>query len=432
MKKILFGVLICFSFAQNAFAGDYYIVGVDCFKKGLYEQSSRSLEHAVRVSPKNVDARYYLAQCYLSQNRLQEAQEQYNRIIILAPHSNAAILSQKGLSLIRQSYLEAGQKTKSTGDFSQFGDNYLSYVIGADGNPKKWASFPITVYIQPKKPKNLAMNACMKWQESTKGLVKFKFVNDPKAQITIDFRDKLESTSTKEGYIAGYSKPYYQGDYIVKSDIHILAVDPDTAKPLEDSFIEYSTLHELGHSLGFKGHSPNNNDVMYGQANDAKSSLTQRDVNTMSLLYKLDKKTLLAKTQGSSDVQLKEAQDYVKKAPEKSVGWANLGDVYRGKKMYKEAIKSYQKAVSLEPNKAELHNLLGTAYVASGDYKSAFSSLKTACDLDKSNIYYLYQFGQVCANTGQKEVGKTYLNSYLKANPSSANDEKIQNLLKIL
>jgi len=432
MKKIFLSLCLMFFLGNNAFAGDYYVVGVDCFKKGLYDQATASLEHAIKISPKNVNARYYLAQSYLIQKRTPEAIAQYDRIIILEPSSDAARLAQKGLSLIQQSYTEvASGNTDVDGDWAKFKDNYLDYVLTGDGLLLKWAKFPLKVYIEPKRQKTLAENAFKQWQTKTNNLVSFNFVTSPQnAQITVNFMDKLENSSTKDSYVAGFSKPYYQGENIIKSDIHILTVDPATQKPIGDDFVYFATLHEIGHSLGFRGHSPKSEDVMFGQATDPKLTLTKRDTNTMGLFYKTDKKALASRNKGQTDVQLQQALAYVKATPDKSVGWANLGDIYRNKKMYSEAIQSYNRAISIEPNKAELYNLAGTAYMQMGDSSHGFTNMKKACDLDKNNEFYLYQFGQLCLKTNQKQIGKSYVDSYLQANPQAASDEKMQSLMK--
>ena len=431
MKKILFSFVFVFLFSMQGFSADYYFVGVDAFKKGAYDMACSNLEHAVIINPKNVNARYYLAQSYLMQNRMSDATNQYNRIILLFPASDAAVLSQKGLSLIKQA--QNGNKVAQPfrdSNFSEYNDNYLDYILSSDGTVKKWNLFPVTVYIEPKKQKDIAKKAFEQWQAKSKGLVSFRFVDSPSAQITVNFKDKLEYSSVKDSYIAGYSKPYYQGDSIVKSEIYILTVDPKTAQSLDDDSVAFSILHEIGHSLGFQGHSQNENDVMYPNAKVPKLSLTQRDLNTLNIFYKIDKRSLLARKTGSTDLQLQQALDYVKKTPDKAVGWANLGDIYRNKKMYSSAVQNYKKAISIEPQKAEYYNLIGSCYSDMGDKQSAFLNLKKACDLDSSNSFYIYQFAQLCLVSEKKDIGRSYLNSYLKANPQGTSDEKIQSLLK--
>ena len=436
MKKFFLSSCLVFLLANNAsvFAGDYYIVGVDCFKKGLYSQASSSLEHAIKISPKNVNARYYLAQSYLIQKRTEDAIDQYDRIIVLAPTSEAARLAQRGLSLIQQSYSEIPEgKTTADDPFAKYKDNYLDYILTDDGLLMKWVKFPINVYIDPAVQKTVVENAFKQWQDKTNNLTSFNFVTTPEnAQISVYFKDKLESSSTKDSYVAGYSKPYYQNGNIIKSDINILTTDPATKTQIENSFIYFTTLHEIGHSLGFRGHSPNSDDVMYGKASGAKANLTQRDINTMDLFYKIDKKTLASRDQGPVNIKLQQALDYVKATPDKAVGWANLGDIYRNKKLYSNAIQYYKKAISIEPNKGDLYNILGTTYSQMGDDTNGFTNLKKACDLDKSNSFYLYQFGLICIKTNQKDVGKSYVETFLKANPQAASDEKIQSLLKSL
>lgn len=432
MKKIVLLVVLFLSCAR-VFAADYYLVGVDAFKKGVYDKAASNLEHAVRINSKNVNARYYLAQIYLKQNRVFDAKEQYGRIMLLAPDSDAAVLSEKGLSLIRQAQLGKVASADVSGDvLAMYSDNYLDYILTDGGKIIKWESFPLAVYIQPKSQKAAAQRAFEQWQEKTDNLVSFNFVNSfVKAQIVVDFKDRLESSSGDKSFIAGYSKPYYKDNKIAKSDIHILGTDPQTKQPLGDDFITFSTLHEIGHSLGFRGHSSDSNDIMASSSTAPKLKLTQRDINTMNVFYKISTKALLARNKGATDVQLQQAMDYVKKMPDKAVGWTNLGELYKSKKMYSEAIKNYNKAISIEPNKAEAYGLLGSVYSDIGDKQKAFTNFKKACDLDNVNAVYTYLFAKVCLETGQRDLGKSYINNLLKVNPQTASEETMQNLLQL-
>lgn len=429
MKKLILSILLSVFISSSAFAGDYYTVGINCYNRGLYDKAIQNLEHAVRISPKNVNARYYLAQAYLAEDMIQDAQEQYSRIILLSPNSEAGKLSQKGIYIIEQAYRDAESPSKKATASSS--ENYLAYVIENPSSIKRWAVFPISVYIEQNKHRNLAIQACNQWATKT-GVVKFNFVTSSNAQITIKFQDSLESNSTKENFLAGTSKPYYKGDDIIKYDVKILMIDPSTKVPLSDNMVYFTVLHELGHALGFKGHSPVKEDVMYASATSAKTQLTQRDINTMKMLYGYDKKTLIAMLKGSGDVGLSEALSYVKKFPNRAISWENLGDAYKSRNQYTKAIEAYKKAVSVEPDKADAYALLGNAYAKVNEFSNAYPIARKACDLDKKNISYVYQLAEICTNNGQRAVGLSYINQYIKANPEAAGDAKLIRLRNMM
>lgn len=434
MKKILLSVAFILIFCSKAFSGDYCAVGIDYFKKGNYDKAIYNLEKAVKNFPQNVNARYYLAQCYILRKRNSDALNQYNRIILLAPSSDAARLSAAGISLIEQSY--NGQSGRidaifAPDELAKYKDNYFDYVMAGDNALFRWVNFPIRVYIEPSPRLGIVKKAFDQWQSKTGSLVKFQFVNSAQnAQISVDFPERLESTSIKEAYVAGYSRPYYVDGKIIKSDIHILAFEPDTKEAVDDDFLYFSALHEIGHALGFRGHSPNENDVMYAQAKAPKLNLSQRDINTMNVFYRISDKALAAKGGGQSDLKLRQAVEYSKQFPEKSVSWVGLGDIYMSKKMYPDAIKNYKKAVTIEPNKADLYALLGNAYAASGDSSNAFVNLRQACDMDKNNGEYIYFFADFCVKNGKKQIGLQYIKSYLTLNPQAVSDSKIRLLLQ--
>lgn len=348
-----------------------------------------------------------------------------NSFVIIAPVDDSS-LSQEGFSLINSS------KKNTSDSLSKYKDNYLDYVLSSDGRVIKWATFPIKVYIEPTREKNIAQSAFLQWQKASGNLVSFVFVDSPQqAQITVDFMNNLETTSTQQAFISGYSKPYYANNCISKSEIHILAINPKTKTQMPDDFILFSTLHEIGHSLGFKGHSPDNEDIMAVQTKEIHTAITPRDINTLNMFYKIDAKTLSLSAQRAFNIKLAQAMDYVKAHPEKSTGWANLGDIYRDKKLYSEAIRNYNKAIFIEPDKAEYYNLAGSTYYNIGDGRNAFMDLKKACDYEPSNVFYLYQFALVCYRLGQGQTGKNYINEFLKQNPQSISDEKIQHLLRL-
>ncbi len=155
----------------------------------------------------------------------------------------------------------------------------------------RWVGLPIYVYI----PENGQMSKLMKqafesWEESSKSLVRFKFVNNPNtANIEVEFVDFVANCNdagavgctemmtrggqyykayvtigTKE-YLRTYEGGQYIRKIVTRSKDHIYGV----------------MLHEAGHAIGLN-HSPNQGSIMYPYDLDSMQYLTDED---MRLLY---------------------------------------------------------------------------------------------------------------------------------------------------
>ena len=139
----------------------------------------------------------------------------------------------------------------------------------------------------------------------------------------------------------------------------------------------YNTiLHEIGHALGIMGHSYSTEDLMYMSTDSATNSyyapyrssfqyLSAQDISTIKLLYKMlptitnvpqkDIKTngliyspiILGTSNQISLRKLKEAQNYIKNAPDIAGGYIDLGIAYAELKKYSEAVKALNKAEEL-------------------------------------------------------------------------------------
>ena len=155
----------------------------------------------------------------------------------------------------------------------------------------RWVGQPIYVYI----PEYGNMSKLMKqafdsWQNTSKQLVRFKYVNNPNnANIEVEFVDFVANCndanavgcteiSTRGGqyykayvtigtkeYVRNYSNGRYSRQIVTRSKDHIYGV----------------MLHEAGHAIGLD-HSQSSGSIMYPYDLDTMQYLTKED---MRLLY---------------------------------------------------------------------------------------------------------------------------------------------------
>ena len=151
-------------------------------------------------------------------------------------------------------------------------------------------------------------------------------------------------------------------------------------KLLSTKELHNTVLHEIGHALGIMGHSDNPSDLMYMSTNQpqiqSSSSgnflfFTSNDISTLKLLYKLlpditnvplsQVKTnglfyppiLLGNERTVNMRKLIDAQNYVKKAPNISGGYIDLGIAFAEVGKIEEAKKAFNKALALATNENE-------------------------------------------------------------------------------
>ena len=236
---------------------------------------------------------------------------------------------------------ELAQKTAN--NLSEEQDYIQDLIEQSDGTAKIFGKMPILVYIDDADVKNYkkyykdaVKDAMKEWENASGGKIKFETSNDPKnANLKIlwteyfeDFawqpelkkedvsaeKQKLKykkaSSIVQIGSIAAMvlgglvgvpviglvgsvggsvASPLlqYKGfnldDRIIKVKIN---TDCTSVMTKEQSFekIKQIAMHQLGHSIGIYGHSPDSNDIMYGNFNVNK--LSDRDKDTIKEIYK--------------------------------------------------------------------------------------------------------------------------------------------------
>ena len=70
-------------------------------------------------------------------------------------------------------------------------------------------------------------------------------------------------------------------------DVILLATNENPEDKVTDNALSWVAHHELGHALGLVGHSPDTSDIMCFLESqlDRPAQLTQRDANTIQMLY---------------------------------------------------------------------------------------------------------------------------------------------------
>lgn len=73
----------------------------------------------------------------------------------------------------------------------------------------------------------------------------------------------------------------YKDGYVCNTSKIVILWDDESGNTLYTNQVIYKNiiLHEIGHTLGWDGHSTNTGDVMHTEANSSKLTLTNRDVN---------------------------------------------------------------------------------------------------------------------------------------------------------
>ena len=176
----------------------------------------------------------------------------------------------------------------------------------------------------------------------------------------------------------------------------------------------YNTiLHEIGHALGIMGHSYSSEDLMYMSSSENNNIYTQyrssfqylssKDINTIKLLYKLlptvtnsdhiETKNLvyapivLGTSKEISNRKVKEAQNYIKNAPDLASGYIDLAIAYSELGKNKEAIKymlqGYERSKTNDEKYSSAYNL-ATLYLNSKDYESAIKYAEIAKEISNN------------------------------------------------
>ena len=417
MKKKLFllsfFILFC---AQTSFAtnDNYFQLGRQAYSNGDYQLAQRYFWAILNENPSNLNARYYMAHSLAKQEKYDDACVEYLRIIQADSKSETAKYAQQSLEKI-EPYLSQAALHYKNEENSEDKSDYFVNALSSKSQIMKWQFMPVRVYIEESPFKDIVKSAFQTWENGSKGILSFSYTtNKEKAQIEVTFKDKLENASTKKSYISGLTKPYYKGNNLIKAEITLLSTNPNSQQQLSKENVYATALHEIGHAIGIKGHSQNPSDIMYASGAGFKKTLSLRDYNTVKKVYQINPKALENYSSAIYKEKLKETTNYIKKYPDKAVGYLNLADLHRGNQEYHKAIQMYNKALTIEKNQPDPYYFLGECYFNLKNYALALSYYQQAMTRAPENKYYLNTFARACLMSNNKRLGQTYLKKYLQ------------------
>lgn len=446
---ILIGIiLMIFTYAFTCVIPDIFLhSGKQAYNNKNYQKAYSNLDIAVKLNKRNRDARYYFVQTLIKMRPTLLVQRKLFELSQNKFSDSADVIAEQQILKWRDDI------------FANIGDNYIENVP-FNNKILRWdtTKLPLNVNIQNLAQGNIPQyymeeirKAFIQWQESTDGLVKFNFIDNPKqAQILVKIISDDKRTSCKQEeckYVAAYTEPTLNGDLLSKMTISLYDVN-GINQYFTQRQIYNIVLHEIGHSLGIMGHSQNKDDLMYMErnpSNDMASEksdfqlLSQTDLNTINLLYKLvpditntslnDFNTnhqfyapivMGSETEIGSRKEL-EAKNYIKGAPNLPNGYIALSEAYVENQEYGKAIEALNKALSLSSTTNEkfvIYYNMSIIYMNVQDWDNSLKYAQMAKQLRYSSASDID--GLIAAinfNKGNKEFAKNAYEEALKNKP---------------
>jgi len=343
---------------------DLYSDGVGLYKAKLYARAAQKLELSLKSNP-TADGVFYLGMAYTHLNRFDEAHDAFEHVIQMTPPSSElAGMARNNLNFVtKQQITLASSSGKAnqvlTASLSRSSkDNYLTYIL-YHGKVVHFAteSMPLKVFITDGRGvtgwnagmKQAVVYAMRAWQSATKGRVNFTQVyNESSADIVVHWRRNFSDG------ILGVSPLQTVGDTIVQSDVNLATYYPDSNAAIPPEDLKAIAVHELGHAIGLRGHSPSPDDIMFFSKTRQSNTLSQRDINTIGMLYKLQADVKNGDA-GSTTLTKRYYELY------------NQGYTAQTSGRVSDAIAAYRQAIQLSPGKTEAKFNLGALLINEGN-----------------------------------------------------------------
>lgn len=395
---IICSIAILFAIVVKSAPAYYFNTGNTALKKQDYVKAHKNLRNAYNLNKNNKDYRYYYVQCLLNLSPTITVQKEMFEIASSSHNDSAQDLAENKVAEWRNNVMR------------NIGDNYIEQAP-MDKGIMRWDSekFPLKITVIDNSGIDIpayyteeVLKAFNQWEISTQFLKFAPAKNSSEANIQVIIKplpsDICNGNTCR--YVVGYTTPDFKGKILNRMTIVLYSKDPH-GNFFSDKELYNTALHEIGHALGIMGHSYSSDDLMYMASDNNnfytpyRSSfqyLSSQDINTIKLLYKLIPNItnsenintkglvyapiILGTSKDISSRKLKEAQNYIKQAPDIAGGYIDLGIAYSELNKTNDAVKAMQKAYELSKTDNEkyisLYNL-SAVYMNAGQLDKAIS-----------------------------------------------------------
>ena len=162
------------------------------------------------------------------------------------------------------------------------------------------------------------------------------------------------------------------------------------------------------------------------QAFDKFSEAMQYNNENPEIFFKLATANRSIKNYSEAIRQCKRA---IELAPEISLYYETLADIYYEIQNFIEAKKLYKEAVFIDPKNSRAHAFLGILQSKDKEHENAIKSLETAVSIDPDNVDIRYNLALAYEVAGKKDEAKNEYEKVLELEPSH---KEANNNIKLL
>ncbi len=162
------------------------------------------------------------------------------------------------------------------------------------------------------------------------------------------------------------------------------------------------------------------------EAFDKFTEAMQYNNENPEIYFKLAKANRMIKNYSEAIRQCRRA---IELAPEVSLYYETLADIYYELQNFIEAKKLYKEAVFIDPKNARAQTFLGILQSKDKEHDNALKSLETAVSIDPNNVDIRYNLALAYEVAGRKDEAKAEYEKVLELDPTH---KEAQNNLKLL